>query len=328
MAEAVAARHIYVYGTADKPSAAELVRRKEQASQAADWTVKTDGSTPPDSFFTQFRPPLVYFRVVADRDVRPSDLDSSNLILFGTKETNLLIAQFGDRLPMHLNASVKDHGLVYIFPVGRRYVLVSSGLPWWTSKGGHVLPLGAVSAGWFRRPKFRFLNWPASLLTQYKDFLLFNELPECAVAEGFFDAQWRLADADRDRLKRSGIVTVQELPYPPSIKVDDLVGTWNLKYTTPIGQTDEPVLVLSSDKGTLKGTYTNGDESFEVSNLGLADNELTFQVSGKNSGSGFTLTYKGKPQGDFIEGKAQYQYKKFTGSFRFQGKRSTSKTQE
>lgn len=328
LAEAVAARHVYVYGTADNPSADELTRRRDLATQAADWSVRPNASAPPGSFFTQFRAPLVYFRVLADRDVRPSDLSESNLILFGTKETNSLIARFSDRLPIHLNPTAKNHGLVYLFPVADRYVLVSSGIPWWTSKRNEAPALGTVSTGWWSRPRYRFLNSPSSVLDDFKDFLLFNELPQYPVAEGFFDNRWRLVSADAEKLKKSGVVTISEPRSPVALKAEDIVGTWNLKYTTPIGQTDEPVLVVSVDKGMLKGAYTNGDETFEVRNLRLEDDELTFQISGLNTGSGFTLTYRGKPRGNAIEGRTQYQYKKFTGSFRFQGKRSAAKTQK
>lgn len=326
IAEAVAARHLYVYGTADKPAAAELARRRELAAEAADWSVRPNQSAPPGSFFTQFRPPLVYFRAVADHDVRSSDLESSNLVLFGTKETNSVIARFSDRLPLHLKGDAKDHGLVYIFPVGPHYVLISSGIPWWTSKTGEAPPLGAVSTGWWSRPRFRFLNAPSSVLGDFKDFVLFKGLPQYALAEGFFDAQWRLSPADLEKIKSAGVVMVSERPAPVALSANDIVGTWNLKYTTPVGQTDEPVLVLAIDKGALKGTYKNGDESFEVQNVRLADDELTFQISGLNTGSGFTLTYKGKPRGDSMEGRTHYQYKKFTGSFRFQGKRTAPKT--
>ncbi|MCK7541540.1 MAG: hypothetical protein MZV63_66980 [Marinilabiliales bacterium] len=75
---------------------------------------------------------MVFPRVISDKEVRQSDYVTSNLILFGTKETNAIIEKFSDKLPMHLNADAADYGLVYIFPMNRHYILVNSGLPWWT----------------------------------------------------------------------------------------------------------------------------------------------------------------------------------------------------
>ena len=75
---------------------------------------------------------MIFPRVAADKDVRPSDFQSSNLILFGTRETNGVIARFADRLPLELKAAAEGYGLAYIFPIDGRYVVVASGLPWWT----------------------------------------------------------------------------------------------------------------------------------------------------------------------------------------------------
>ena len=39
MSEVIASRHVYIYGTADSPSPAEAQKRREQAEQAANWSV-------------------------------------------------------------------------------------------------------------------------------------------------------------------------------------------------------------------------------------------------------------------------------------------------
>ncbi len=102
---------------------------------------------------------MVFPHAIADRDVRPSDLETSNLVLFGTRETSSLIAQYGDRLPLHLDtAAASEYGLLYVFPVGERYVLINSGLPWWRTTrpaaGAAPHPLWATwwrSASWVCR---------------------------------------------------------------------------------------------------------------------------------------------------------------------------------
>ena len=122
---AVSSNHVYVYGTGGNPSQEELAARRAQAALCADWS-GMGGRI------------MVFPRVIADREVRQSDYENSNLILFGTKETNSVIEKFADRLPMHLDAKAADFGLVYIFPLNNHYVVVNSGLPWWTpgEKGG------------------------------------------------------------------------------------------------------------------------------------------------------------------------------------------------
>jgi hypothetical protein len=123
--DAIAARHIYVYGTAGSPTEEELNERRELAASAAEW------GSPRMRLLTTFR-------VMTDREVRPSDYESANMILFGTKETNTLIARLAAKLPLELNAGAADYGLVYVYPNGNRYVVINSGLPWWSGTSACV----------------------------------------------------------------------------------------------------------------------------------------------------------------------------------------------
>jgi hypothetical protein len=150
---------------------------------------------------------MVFPRAIADKDVRPSDLETSNLILFGTKETNSLIAKFSEQLPMQLDASVTGHGLVYIFPVGERYVLVNSGLPWW-SVAEPAAGTDSGTAGPPRRRGFRPLSGPPGLLMDFEDYILFKGSAENAVAAGRFDSNWRVPESDAEKLKSTGAVTI------------------------------------------------------------------------------------------------------------------------
>jgi hypothetical protein len=67
-----------------------------------------------------------------DDEVKDKETAGASLVLFGTRETNSLIARYSAALPMELNAGAADYGLVYVFPVNGRYVVINSGLPWWT----------------------------------------------------------------------------------------------------------------------------------------------------------------------------------------------------
>lgn len=179
--EAFASRHIYVYGTAGNPSEAEQKARAEVATQAANW-----------SFYRNaFLGRIMFFpRIVADKEVRPSDLESCNLILFGTKETNLLIDKFKDRLPLHLNtAQASDHGLFYVFPIDGHYVAVSSGLPWWTG------------------PQERNYRFPPAFaeVPDLKDYVLFKGTLKNVVAEGYFDHNWKMPEAESKKIADASV---------------------------------------------------------------------------------------------------------------------------
>ena len=132
--------------------------------------------------------------VLADKDVRPSDLESSNLVLFGTAQTNSLIAKYSDRLPLQLKAGVENYGLFYIFSVDGHYIAVSSGLPWWTD---------ADTKGW------RFLPPVQHLLTGYKDFVVFKGSAKNVISDGFFDNNWRLPDMAAKTIEATGAILLK-----------------------------------------------------------------------------------------------------------------------
>jgi dienelactone hydrolase len=185
ISEAFASRHIYVYGTGGNPSEEELKVRREMAVHAAAWS----------AYRGEFLGRMLFFpRVLADKEVRPSDLESSNLILFGTKATNTLIDKFSDRLPMQLtDAAAKEYGLFYVFPIDKHYVAVNSGLPWWTSTKGESYPMPAAQR----------------VLGDMKDFILFKETTQQVIADGFFDANWKLPEAGAKAMTASGAVTMR-----------------------------------------------------------------------------------------------------------------------
>jgi hypothetical protein len=153
---------------------------------------------------------MVFPRVIADKDVRPSDLDSSNLILFGTKETNLLIEKFGDRLPIQFNPSAADYGLVYVFPIDGHYVVVSSGLPWWTAPPPPAAGAAPAPANPPMRRGFGFMLGTSSALMGMKDYVLFKGSLADTIAEGSFDPNWRIPGGDAEKMKSTGAVSLPD----------------------------------------------------------------------------------------------------------------------
>jgi predicted esterase len=178
---AFANRHIYVYGTSGNPTPEEIKARSEVALEAANWSV----------YRNSFLGRIMFFpRVISDKEVRPSDFESADLILFGTKETNSVISRLADKLPLHLDADKKDLGLFYIFPVNGHYIAVSSGLPWWTGT---------------ETPAFSFTPVPAASLPSLKDFILFKNGNKTILTEGYFGSDWKLSAEQRKVMNENSV---------------------------------------------------------------------------------------------------------------------------
>ncbi|MGI8742796.1 MAG: alpha/beta hydrolase-fold protein [Bryobacteraceae bacterium] len=184
ISEAVAARHIYVYGSGGFPTPEELGSRRHQAENAAEWSTARSRL-------------LLSLRAVQDKKVRPRDIESANLVLLGTKETNTLIAHYAAQLPIALNPSAADYGLVFIYPAGSHYLLINSGLPWWT---------GADEA---KRGGWSFVPEKLRVLQTLGDFILFKGSLENVIAEGIFTPDWKLPPEAAQRMRASGAVEIR-----------------------------------------------------------------------------------------------------------------------
>ena len=175
--EAVNARHIYVYGADD-----EQGRRNAQA--AAAWStarVRINLKLP----------------VKADREVTEDDIASANLVLFGTAQTNRLIARFAASLPLALSPGAADYGLLFVAAVGKRLVLVSSGLPWWT---------GSDEA---KRAGPRFAPEQYRMLSTFGDYILFKGSLANVLAEGRYGRDGKVPAEAAAKLEAAGTVTVR-----------------------------------------------------------------------------------------------------------------------
>jgi hypothetical protein len=175
---------VYVYGTADGPGAQELDARRRAAQHAAAWSA-------PEARVI-FSPP-----VKADSAVTAADIAESNLVLFGTRYSNSLIARFAPDLPMELQPGAADYGLAFIVPLGGRYILVTSGRDLWS---------GAPSEG----GGYRFAPWPYRLLSTLGDFVLFKGSLDDVVSGGRFDGHWKLPPDASARMLASGTVTIRQ----------------------------------------------------------------------------------------------------------------------
>lgn len=161
-------RHIYVYGTADNPRSEELEQRRAVALEAANWSI----------YRGEFLGRVHFFpRVLADKEIRPSDLESSHLILFGTTETNSILESIREDLPMHLTTEDESLGMLYVYPNNGRLVVVNSGKPWW---------------GGSRPEGYSFVGPTQRNLPQFKDFMIYRDDPDTILVDGYFDTFWQL----------------------------------------------------------------------------------------------------------------------------------------
>jgi len=183
---AINARHIYIYGSRDNPAPAELIRRRDLARQAADW------STPQ-------RPLQVHFKALSDAEATDAETVGANFVLFGNRITNERIAAVSHKLPIHLSPSAADYGLVYVYPADNRYVVVSSGLPWWTRLDQAKRPGLPLSA-----PPWRVLE-------NFGDFILFRGGIDNVIAEGRFDNDWKLPSEAKMKMRSTGAVEIPDV---------------------------------------------------------------------------------------------------------------------
>ncbi|MFC3880791.1 prolyl oligopeptidase family serine peptidase [Algoriphagus namhaensis] len=183
--DAFSQRHVYVFGTLDNPSDEELAKRRADALEAANWS----------NYRGEFLGRMMFFpRVISDKEVRPSDLEDANLILFGDANTNSMIAGMKDILPIHLAQNDGETGLLYIYPQGENYVVINSGLNWWAN---------------LKETGYPFVSLTHRVLPQFKDYILFEKSIDQPLAEGYFENDWTLSTEAKETMKKSGKVNIR-----------------------------------------------------------------------------------------------------------------------
>lgn len=170
----------------------ETERDAEQAKRfAREWFLYADGKPP----------------IKADKEVTNADRQNYNLILFGTRGTNSIIAEIADKLPVELTPTGfrlgkhefqgKELGMQLCYPSPfspQRMIVVQSGLYW-----GGSLPI----------------NHKYDLLPEYIVYdksLDLSDNTNRAIAAGFFDHNWQLTPTAH--------VDIQSRPpAPPEVEV-------------------------------------------------------------------------------------------------------------
>ena len=170
---------VIVYGTAGTDERAKRVAREEAKILADRWNRWARGRA----------------RVKADRDIKPRDIDTLNLVLVGDPACNSLIPRVTDKLPIRIESKAIVFGdqrfegddlgvkMVYPNPLNpTRYVALFSGTTW---RG--VYQIVGRFGNWF--------DWGILDGWHWMDFAVFDDRsysPETFLAVGFFDNDWKL----------------------------------------------------------------------------------------------------------------------------------------
>ncbi len=188
---------LLVYGTLKEPPPNALPQPDDEKSSgdkanalrfAREWSIYCDG----------------YPRIKSDKEVTAEDRKNFNLILFGTRESNAILAGIADTLPLELlpdgyrvgkdKIEVRNPdeiGVQFCYPSpfdARRMIVVQSGLFW-----GEKLP---ENHKFDLLPDYIVFDDTIEPGAQTDHFDLTDQTNH-ALATGFFDGKWQLAPASK-----------------------------------------------------------------------------------------------------------------------------------
>ncbi len=116
----------------------------------------------------------------------------------------------------------------------------------------------------------------------------------------------------------------QEFPWKANrnLTLADVVGEWQIAIELDDGQVLEPKLTLKKAGDTIEAKYDGIVQELPVKNLKVVNKDtLEFTIEGEFNGSNLTATYRGKPAGDEMSGKVEYDFGGQQGELDFKAKR-------
>lgn len=100
-----------------------------------------------------------------------------------------------------------------------------------------------------------------------------------------------------------------------------LTGTWQWTFTTPSGQVFEPRVRLKHSGDKVAGSVLWGETAAEISEGEISDGRVSFQVVRERDGRNVTTKFRGKVNGDAIQGKMESDWGGDVQIFDWQAKR-------
>jgi hypothetical protein len=107
-----------------------------------------------------------------------------------------------------------------------------------------------------------------------------------------------------------------------SIQLSDLAGKWDLRIETSDGDIYTPTLEITKEGDKVEAVYTWEDQKVPAKELKLQDNYLMFTVVVDEDGQELKADFKGRPSGNKISGKADYELGDDIGTVDFTATRS------
>ena len=92
-------------------------------------------------------------------------------------------------------------------------------------------------------------------------------------------------------------------------------GTWKWTFTTQNGQEIQIAVTLKAEGEKLTGQVTRNDQSTDITDGTFKNDEVAFNVERERNGQKFVSKYKGKVEGDAINGKIEIELGGETRSF-------------
>jgi hypothetical protein len=108
-----------------------------------------------------------------------------------------------------------------------------------------------------------------------------------------------------------------------AVETDDVVGVWDMRLESPDGGAITPrVTITKADGDKLEGRSVSDFGEFDLKNIEIKDNAVSWEISREQDGRSFKVVYKGKPRGNTIEGETEYDFDGNKGTMKFTGKRT------
>ncbi|MHB8864671.1 MAG: hypothetical protein ACYC6N_19875 [Pirellulaceae bacterium] len=100
--------------------------------------------------------------------------------------------------------------------------------------------------------------------------------------------------------------------------------TWKLHFTTPDNQQHAPTITVVSKEGKRYAWYSGKDHELPARSINVQGDRVEMTISAQSpEGSRVDVTFRGTIEGDNVQGTAEYHMQGDTGSFPFQGKRTS-----
>ncbi len=107
-----------------------------------------------------------------------------------------------------------------------------------------------------------------------------------------------------------------------SVRMDDVVGTWQIHIDSTDGKVFEPTLRISKDGDKYKCVYRSMQgQEIDIKDLRVENNTLKFTVTADFDGGSIKVDYQGRPYGDKISGSLDYDFGGYTGKAEFTAQR-------